>query len=702
MQKIYTLLVALGLFTAASAQLALPVDFESNSLTYAFTDFGGGNATRIDNPQKNGINTSNKVVQMVKGAGETWGGSWFALGGPIDFTTQKIMRMKVFSPRSGVKVLLKVENATDPNKFEEVEITNTQANQWEDLTFDFSGKINITNYQFSKIVVIFERGTAGNGSANFTFLFDDIRQEASTNPDPVFPSLPVDYESDAITYSFEGFGGGATASRIDNPQKNGINTSNKVGRVIKNGGEPWSGHWFMMAANMDFSTNKVFKMKVFAPAVGTKVLFKVENATDGAVAAQREVVTTKANEWEELSFDFQTLDINNKTYRKIVLIFDIDKVGNGSAGSTYLYDDIRLVAPTGSGLQQMDLPVTFEDANVEYGLIGFGGSENSTIVTDPTNAANKVARVVKSAGAELWAGTTVTAAAQLGFKNKIPFTAGNTKMNVRVWSPDAGIKVRLKVEDHTDGTKSVETEATTTVANGWQTLLFDFSNHAAGTAAFNLAYNYTKASIFFNFGVTGAVAGEKTYYFDDMAFGTATLPVKLMHFDAARSGEAVVLQWATASEVSSRDFVVERRSATGAWTDIATVKAAGNSQSVRRYTSTDKMPLTGTVYYRLRQTDLDGQFSYSEVRAVQFDKKAGTSVTIFPNPARDRISLLTNAFEGPVRYEIFSAAGASLLNGTLANPQVESGINISKLTSGNYFMKLTDGNTTTTTRFVVR
>ena len=89
---------------------------------------------------------------------------------------------------------------------------------------------------------------------------------------------------------------------------------------------------------------------------------------------------------------------------------------------------------------------------------------------------------------------------------------------MRVYSPDAGIKVRLKVEDAADPTRSVETEATTTVANNWETLTFDFANQAAGTAALNLAYTYKKASIFFNFGVTGATAGAKTYYFDDVAF----------------------------------------------------------------------------------------------------------------------------------------------------------------------------------------
>ncbi|MBG6111864.1 hypothetical protein IWX84_002752, partial [Flavobacterium sp. CG_9.10] len=89
----------------------------------------------------------------------------------------------------------------------------------------------------------------------------------------------------------------------------------------------------------------------------------------------------------------------------------------------------------------------------------------------------------------------------------------------------AGIAVRLKVEDKNDPTHSCETEVQVTTASGWQTLEFNFANQATGTAALNLAYAFNKASIFFNFGTTGATAGEKTYYFDDMKFGAKNLSV---------------------------------------------------------------------------------------------------------------------------------------------------------------------------------
>ena len=172
-------------------------------------------------------------------------------------------------------------------------------------------------------------------------------------------------------------------------------------------------------------------------------------------------------------------------------------------------------------LTQMSLPVTFDSAAVDYGFIGFGGAEDSSVVVDPTNAANKVAKVVRAAGSETYAGTTITGAAQLGFLPKIALNASQTKMTVRVWSPDANIPVRLKIEDHTDGGKSVESEVMVTTAGAWQTLTFDFSKQVTGTAALNLAFNYDKATIFFDFGRAKATSVQKIYYFDDIALAPA-------------------------------------------------------------------------------------------------------------------------------------------------------------------------------------
>ncbi len=169
--------------------------------------------------------------------------------------------------------------------------------------------------------------------------------------------------------------------------------------------------------------------------------------------------------------------------------------------------------------------LTFDEPDLVYTLTGFGGAEDAAVEVDPTDAANQVMRVTKADAAELWAGVTVSVGPNESVK-RVPIDADNTRMTVRVWSPDAGIEVRVKLEDAADPTVTVETGTTTTVAGAWEVLFVDFAQPAPGTAALNLGARYDKLSVFPNFGVTGAEAGAaKTYYVDDITFVPA-IPVE--------------------------------------------------------------------------------------------------------------------------------------------------------------------------------
>ena len=536
------LLLAIVLISAkafSQTQMNLPVNFDSSSVNYGLVGFGGAEASSvITDPSV----PTNKVAKVIKSAtAELWAGTTVTavtsnvqtgFSSKIPFTvTDTKMNVRVYSPNAGIKIRLKVEDYLDGTKSVETEATSTVANAWETLTFDFATQASGTAalnlaYNYNKVSIFFNFGVTGATAGEKTYYFDDVKFGAA----PVvlqLPVLPLDFESTVIDYTFTNFDGGG-ATKITNPYKSGIDTSANVGKMVKSAGQTWGGSWISMIAPMDFSVNKIFKVKVYMPKVGSKMTLKVENATNAGFNYEKEVVGTVANAWEELTFDYSAID-TSKQYNHLVIIFDNGTMGDGSANFTYLFDDVRLTSAQ-PVLSQMTLPVTFDSSSVNYGLVGFGGAEASSVITDPSVPTNKVAKVIKSATAELWAGTTVTAVTsnvQTGFSSKIPFTVTDTKMNVRVYSPNAGIKIRLKVEDYLDGTKSVETEATSTVANAWETLTFDFATQASGTAALNLAYNYNKVSIFFNFGVTGATAGEKTYYFDDVKFGAAPVVLQL-------------------------------------------------------------------------------------------------------------------------------------------------------------------------------
>ncbi len=170
---------ALSAFSCALAQPVLPVlplDFESTTISYTFTDFLGGAVTKIANPQINGINTSATVAKMIKSPGADFGGSLITMASPVNFATNKIIKVKVFSPVAGKKLLLKFEGSGPT--FEKESIGVTTANVWQELTFDFAGVAGVNNLN-NKIVFIFDLGTQGDGSANSTYLFDDVVQTST-------------------------------------------------------------------------------------------------------------------------------------------------------------------------------------------------------------------------------------------------------------------------------------------------------------------------------------------------------------------------------------------------------------------------------------------------------------------------------------------------------------------------------------------
>ncbi len=469
--------------------ILLPLTFESPTINYNWFNFDGGNVTVVANSQSNGINTSAKVAKMVKNAGQPWGGSFLTLSSNIDFSANKIFRMKVYSPRVGAKVLFKVENSANPGQNFEKEVLTTRANAWEDLVIDYRA-INVAN-SYNRIVLIFDNGTMGNGSANFTWLFDDIRL---VNTLPL--ELPLDFEAGASTYPWFNFDGG-TATIVANPVSGGINTSASVGKMVKNAGQVWGGSFLTLSSPMNFSTNKVFRMKVYSPRVGAKVLLKVENSANSGQNYEKEVTTSIANAWEDLVFDYSGINASN-TYDRIVLIFELGSMGDGSSNYTFYFDDIRL-----TNTFPVQLPLNFEYP-ITYGWFDFDGG-NVTVAANPSvagiNTSAKVAKMVKNAG-QVWGGSFLTLDGPINF-------ALSRALRMKVYSPRAGAKVLLKVENSANPGQNFEREVVIPNGNAWQELSFDFTG-------INTANPYDRVVIIFDLGVMGDGSPNFTYYFDDI------------------------------------------------------------------------------------------------------------------------------------------------------------------------------------------
>ena len=118
--------------------------------------------------------------------------------------------------------------------------------------------------------------------------------------------------------------------------------------------------------------------------------------------------------------------------------------------------------------------------------------------------------------------------------------------------------------------------------------------------------------------------------------GTSPLPVELLSFTGKLNGTQVDLSWQTASEINNDYFTVERSADAINFEPIGRVDGKGNYNGKSDYAFTDFNPLEGTSYYRLKQTDFDGKFSYSDIISINYVLSSPfvqPAMKIYPNPA---------------------------------------------------------------------
>jgi len=113
------------------------------------------------------------------------------------------------------------------------------------------------------------------------------------------------------------------------------------------------------------------------------------------------------------------------------------------------------------------------------------------------------------------------------------------------------------------------------------------------------------------------------------------LPIELLSFDAVlnREESRVELSWTTASEINNDYFTVERSAEGLDFESVAIVPGAGNSSQRLYYTANDDNPYYGISYFRLKQTDYDGKYAYSDVIAINYLLKNEYNIGIYPNPS---------------------------------------------------------------------
>lgn len=200
------------------------------------------------------------------------------------------------------------------------------------------------------------------------------------------------------------------------------------------------------------------------------------------------------------------------------------------------------------------------------------------------------------------------------------------------------------------------------------------------------------------------VDGEFAYYdlsTRAMSYGNngcteAILPIELLTFDAVFNNDEVYLSWTTATETNNEYFEIERSDNMVTFYPIGKVLGAGNSNSATSYYFTDYNPVLGNNYYRLKQTDFDGKSSESDIVSVMVDENSVIGMFLENNV----LIISTKATIKSV--DIISVTGKNISKHTNFTDQEEIQIDISGISAGIYFVKISDDSFTETRKIFFR
>ncbi len=171
----------------------------------------------------------------------------------------------------------------------------------------------------------------------------------------------------------------------------------------------------------------------------------------------------------------------------------------------------------------------------------------------------------------------------------------------------------------------------------------------------------------------------------------AALPIELVSFSGNCSkSNAVDLKWKTISETQNSFFTIERSRDANTWQIISKVAGSGNTNIAHDYSFTDANPIHGTMYYHLKQTDVNNIFKYSETISVDnCGLSSSTEIILYPNPSSENeISIRANAKE--INVGFYNSYGVEVATFNLL--EGDNKVDISSLNNGIYFLKVMEGN----------
>ncbi|MCW3102009.1 MAG: hypothetical protein JWO09_449 [Bacteroidetes bacterium] len=178
-------------------------------------------------------------------------------------------------------------------------------------------------------------------------------------------------------------------------------------------------------------------------------------------------------------------------------------------------------------------------------------------------------------------------------------------------------------------------------------------------------------------------------------FGTAQsdnpLPIELISFTGKNEGAKNKLEWTTASEVNNDYFSLEHSADGSSFETFVTKEGAGNSSVRINYDAYDYSPYNGTTYYRLKQTDYNGKYSYSSIISIENKLDMVAVSNVHPNPTTDDLNFdFYSPVKGTVRIMIMDYTGRIVADKVQTVEEGKSSLNtqMGELAKGVYALKV--------------
>jgi len=199
---------------------------------------------------------------------------------------------------------------------------------------------------------------------------------------------------------------------------------------------------------------------------------------------------------------------------------------------------------------------------------------------------------------------------------------------------------------------------------------------------------------FSTYAVSDNLANE--YVVNSLTFTTAlglesgALPVTFSGFDANCTNNGVMIRWSTATELNSNNFEVERSINGREWKVVGTQRAAGNSSVHRNYTHLDLNG--GNALYRIKQTDIDGNFFYTDIVSTNCSGK-NIDVTLYPVPAHDKLIVVIKS-DRALKTQLLVVDGigriVKIIDAPLAVGTNNFTVNVNNFAQGEYLIRSSD------------